>query len=264
MSRQLMNTLTDVAMADATDVSDAIDSDGYYSVYERMAEDLDEYLDGFYKPSKDSILIRYIKELLIDGLLYETVIENSPEYYVLKQHNEDLFKLFGYSFSDIGELPPEYPDFDGEYFDEWESFAEKVNNFYCDNINEQWAEHVFYILFSNKDFLFRFNTEVAKVVKELKKEDYPEYLKKDGVIKRKKFPVWLQKAVKMRDRNRCQLCGKDLSGTYNLSDENFDHMIPLEDGGTNDPCNIQLTCEHCNKSKGARSKDYKNIIIPYW
>ena len=22
--------------------------------------------------------------------------------------------------------------------------------------------------------------------------------------------------------------------------------------GTNDPCNIQLTCEHCNKSKGAK------------
>ena len=45
----------------------------------------------------------------------------------------------------------------------------KVNNFYCDNINDYWAEHVFYILFSNKDFCSRFNTEVAKVVKELKK-----------------------------------------------------------------------------------------------
>lgn len=41
-------------------------------------------------------------------------------------------------------------------------------------------------------------------------------------------------------------------------------MVPLEDGGTNDPCNVQLTCEHCNKSKGARSRDYKNIIIPFW
>lgn len=89
-------------------------------------------------------------------------------------------------------------------------------------------------------------------------------LKSDGVIKRRSFPVWLQKAVKMRGRNRCQLCGKDLSGTFNLSDENFDHIVPLEDGGTNDPCNIQLTCEHCNKSKGARSRDYKNIIIPFW
>ena len=48
-----------------------------------------------------------------------------------------------------------------------------MNNFYCDNINDYWAEHVFYILFSNKDFLFRFNTEVAKVVKELKKNGLP-------------------------------------------------------------------------------------------
>ena len=180
------------------------------------------------------------------------------------EHNEALFNLFGYTFTDVGDLPPEYPEYDEEYFDEWKEFAEKVNDFYCDNINEHWAEHVFYVLFTNKDFLFRFNTEVAKVVKELKKTDYPDMLKSDGVIKRRSFPVWLQKAVKMRDRNRCQLCGKDLSGTLNLSDENFDHMVPLEDGGTNDPCNIQLTCEHCNKSKGARSRDYKNIIIPFW
>ena len=263
-SKQLVETLTDAAVMDASHISSAIELDGYYGVYETMTEHLNEYIDGFYKSNKDSLLHRYIRTCLVDGFLYETVIENTPEEYVLYEHNEALFNLFGYTFTDVGNLPPEYPEYDEEYFEEWEEFAQKVNDFYCDNINDNWAEHVFYILFSNKDFLFRFNTEVAKVVKELKKTDYPDILKKDGVIKRRGFPLWLQKAVKMRDRNRCQLCGKDLSGTFNLSDENFDHIVPLEDGGTNDPCNIQLACEHCNKSKGARSRDYKNIIIPFW
>jgi len=31
--------------------------------------------------------------------------------------------------------------------------------------------------------------------------------------------------------------------------ENFDHIIPLNCGGNNDPSNWQLTCESCNKSK---------------
>lgn len=264
MAKQLFTTLTDSAVRDASYISDAVDCDGFYSVYDTMVENIDEYIDAIFKSNKDSLLHRYIRYNLVSGLLYEEVIDNCPEEYVLNEHNEALFHLFGYSFADVGELPPEYPDFNDEYLDEWEEFAKKVNEFYCENINDKWADHVFYVLFSNKDFLFRFNTEVARVVQEFKITDYPNDMKKDGVIKRKSFPQWLQKAVKMRDRNRCQLCGTDLSGTYNLSTENFDHMIPLEDGGTNDPCNIQLTCEHCNKSKGARSRDYKNIMIPFW
>lgn len=168
-SKQLVETLTDAAVMDASHISSAIELDGYYGVYETMTEHLNEYIDGFYRSNKDSLLHRYIRICLADGFLYETVIENTPEEYVLYEHKEALFNLFGYTFTDVGNLPPEYPEYDEEYFDEWEEFAPKVNNFYCDNINDYWAEHVFYILFSNKDFLFRFNTEVAKVVKELKK-----------------------------------------------------------------------------------------------
>ena len=264
MNRQLVQTLTDAATVDAAHISGAVGLEGCYGVYDSVTEYLDEFVDGFYKPRKNSLLHMYIQGELVNGLIYEAVIENAPEEYVLKEHTEELFQLFGYSFSDVGKLPPGFPDYEEENFYAWESFAEEVNNFYCDNINDKWVDHVFYILFSNKDFLFRFNTEIARIVQELKKTDYPDILKKDGVIRRNKFPVWVQKAIKMRDRNRCQLCGKDLSGTFNLSNENFDHIIPLEDGGTNDPCNIQLTCEHCNKSKGARSRNYKNIMIPFW
>lgn len=46
--------------------------------------------------------------------------------------------------------------------------------------------------------------------------------------------------------------------------ENHDHIIPLQCVGSNDPTNIQLTCEHCNKSKGARDCRFNNITSPFW
>ena len=45
---------------------------------------------------------------------------------------------------------------------------------------------------------------------------------------------------------------------------NYDHIIPLRDGGCNDPTNYQLMCEHCNKSENAKSHAYKNLIWPTW
>ena len=33
----------------------------------------------------------------------------------------------------------------------------------------------------------------------------------------------------------------------------IDHKIPVDDGGTKDPDNLQLTCENCNQKKGALS-----------
>ena len=71
--------------------------DGYYGVYETMTEYLNEYIDGFYKSSKDSLLHRYIRTHLVDGFLYEAVIENTPEEYVLCEHNEALFNPVSYT-----------------------------------------------------------------------------------------------------------------------------------------------------------------------
>ena len=257
MKSLLFDTLTDKAREDAFLVSNYLE-DEHLGIYSFFNESIDNYLLICYKPCKWSLLHTYLDALLVNGLLYEDEIENDPRSYWENRHNEELFRLFGYSLSNIGAIPN-----DDGFADEI-AFADKVNEFYCDKINARWVEHVFYTLYDNKDFLFRFNSEVAKIVTELKKASYPQCLKKDGVVYRQRFPEWLKKAVRMRDRNRCQICGKDLSGTYNISHENYDHIIPLESGGTNDPTNIQLTCESCNKQKGARSKKYKNIMIPFW
>nr|WP_256521907.1 HNH endonuclease [Halobacillus sp. A5] len=97
-------------------------------------------------------------------------------------------------------------------------------------------------------------------------DEYPDIFKKDGVISRCSYiPQWLKQGVFHRDKGRCQICGTDLTKVLNLDNkENYDHIIPLENGGTNDPTNFQLTCESCNKSKGARSNKYNNISSRFW
>jgi hypothetical protein len=46
--------------------------------------------------------------------------------------------------------------------------------------------------------------------------------------------------------------GCDLSGLITIgSDKNFDHVVPLAQGGLNDVTNFQLLCDSCNSKKGA-------------
>ena len=50
-----------------------------------------------------------------------------------------------------------------------------------------------------------------------------------------------------RDEGKCVKCGR-------RKKLEFDHIIPLADGGSNTDRNIQLLCEQCNRQKG------KNVI----
>jgi len=51
-----------------------------------------------------------------------------------------------------------------------------------------------------------------------------------------------KKIVFTRDGGSCQCCGK----SDNLE---YDHITPFSCGGKNDPSNIQLLCQRCNRSK---------------
>ncbi len=129
---------------------------------------------------------------------------------------------------------------------------------------EHMADEVFYVLFSNRGFLLEFNNLVAKTIR----EDVvipSKHLTKKGTIKRMNISVWVKDSVFHRDKGRCVFCNTDLTRLVNtLTNSNFDHIVPLDLFGANDPCNIQLSCEHCNKSKtnnaGSTSKKY----IPWW
>ena len=120
----------------------------------------------------------------------------------------------------------------------------------CENVVDKIAEEMFYILFMNRDFLLYFNHYMSRT--------------HEVNFSRIHMPEWVKRAVFYRDRGRCVLCGKDLSGQLAISGEreiHYDHMVSLEQGGMNDVTNIQLLCSSCNLSKGtfsATSNIYQN------
>lgn len=125
------------------------------------------------------------------------------------------------------------------------------------------AEEAFYILFANRNFLLNFNNLVKDNIKEIKVPK--KHLTMKGTIKRTTMPKWVKHAVYHRDKGRCVFCNTDLTQVVNiLTTSNYDHIVPLDLYGPNDPCNIQLSCEKCNKSKTNKDGSTSNKYIQWW
>lgn len=149
--------------------------------------------------------------------------------------------------------------------DELEHYADDMQSLFNEKALPIISNAVFSVLFQDKDFCYKFNLKIAEQIKQLKKTEYPDILKEDGYMKRSTLPTWLKDGVYYRDKGRCQSCGTDLTKMFVIDNAiNYDHIIPLHQGGSNDPTNYQLMCEHCNKSKNDRSHEYRNIIWPVW
>lgn len=117
---------------------------------------------------------------------------------------------------------------------------------------EQTVKEVFHVLFQNRELMLLFNDMVSKGIEFQVEcgvpEEVEELFKDNGTLIRKTIPKWVQRAVFFRDRGRCVLCDKDLSGTLNYENvENYDHIVPLARYGLNDVSNIQLLCKECNQ-----------------
>ena len=159
-------------------------------------------------------------------------------------------------------------DVDDEDF-VWKWFTQNENKFI--DFFELISEEVVHILFNDKHFLVLFNRLVRNVLID---EDgtYAEDVKwpensrnEDGTLKRCPIPKWVKHAVYHRDKGHCVFCNRDLTGQVTILNKmNFDHIVALKNYGTNDPCNLQLTCEQCNKSKGAKEKVPKYKYQSWW
>ncbi|MFH1735263.1 MAG: HNH endonuclease signature motif containing protein, partial [bacterium] len=131
---------------------------------------------------------------------------------------------------------------------------------YCKELHETISEKIlssitdetFTLLFGNRRFLLEFNLIISQIIKQLKKDEYPGLLHKDGVIHRCSYwPKWVGSGVFFRDRGRCAICQKDLTGLLVSGVEKaLDHIVPLKLGGTNEIINLQLLCPVCNGKKG--------------
>lgn len=122
-----------------------------------------------------------------------------------------------------------------------------------DRLLDPTVKEVFHIVFQNRGLLLSFNHYAAGVVARANLDriaDMPmNRFEADGTLQRHRPPQWAQRAVFFRDRGRCVLCDKDLSGLTNLSNvENYDHIVPLARFGLNDVSNLQLLCAECNRA----------------
>lgn len=120
------------------------------------------------------------------------------------------------------------------------------------------AKEVFFLLFLNRELLHTFNDMLASQVQDGANDEVPDeykrYFKKPGILKRARIPRWAQRAIFFRDRGRCVFCRSDLTGLVSRdSQEHYDHIVPLAQGGFNDVSNLQLLCLKCNLRKAGDS-----------
>jgi hypothetical protein len=128
-----------------------------------------------------------------------------------------------------------------------------------DRLLSHTVREVFHVLFQNRSLLLSYNDYVASVIRHAAHDgiEYPlsNLFTGKGTLKRVRPPMWARRAVFFRDRGRCVLCERDLSGLLNIDNvENYDHIVALTQYGLNDISNLQLLCVECNqrlKSGGA-------------
>jgi hypothetical protein len=131
---------------------------------------------------------------------------------------------------------------------------------------EKMSDEVFHLLFANRAFLLHFNQSLADYLKSGEVSIPAEHLDEKGVIRRQPyFPTWVKKAIYYRDQGRCVLCQRDLTGLLSTDQRiHYDHIVPLNLWGTNDPCNLQLLCEDCNLRKPGTSAKTATRYHPWW
>lgn len=61
------------------------------------------------------------------------------------------------------------------------------------------------------------------------------------------IPRAVQERVRSRQGKACTYCGCR-KGPFD-----FDHILPVSKGGSNDPSNLTLACASCNRSKGGKT-----------
>ena len=74
--------------------------------------------------------------------------------------------------------------------------------------------------------------------------------------KRKQISKSLRFEIFKRDSFKCQYCGR-MPPEVILE---VDHIIPVSDGGDNDPINLVTSCQDCNRGKSAKRLDDNSAL----
>ncbi len=209
----------------------------------------EEFLSRITKPDKDTLLHCYIRAANWHDAGYDLrkFPDSSIPYY------SQLLRA--------AEIKP--PKWLSEY--DSERHGDRIHELVDKAVNVV-SEATFQILFSDLEFLRKFQDIVAEHIKQVDFNNNHELFDKPGMLRREHYiPKWLQNAIFHRDKGRCQHCFSDLTRVINLDLElHFDHLLPLARWGTNDPTNFQLLCKQCNLKKGASTKRTQPFVSSYW
>jgi hypothetical protein len=246
-----------------------VNFDKYFSInieFSEIVANLLTNITAISSPQKYTLLHSFIEWYVYAYLLFErTMILDDAE----NVYDEDDLDSFFDRLNSITEILVEYDaqvpeykedfrdivkngqvntDFKQEVYPVIDSLLEKVDGF-----ESQFVEDIFYMLYSNKDFLYEFNLFISKYIHS---DRIPRELFENDKVKRCTYiPQWLQRAVFFRDRGKCQHCGKDMSNLFSIIGDGelqLDHIIPLDKFGTNDATNFQLLCSDCNLEKSGK------------
>jgi len=230
---------------------------------------LNENIDKIIKPSKITLLHAFIGKfydmyIFNEFYYFEDSIFDSGEFdelYILLEQVRMILKDCGINVDDWEEkITDQIAKIDFEYEKEKPDIRplEKEVEELIDEmrtatleLKDNITENIFFLLFSNKKFLFDFNLMISEFIttQNLPQKVFNEF---NHVMRCSSIPKWLQNGILYRDRATCQQCGADLSNSFRIMEIgrlHFDHIIPLEKGGTNDSTNFQLLCAACNLSK---------------
>jgi hypothetical protein len=217
--------------------------------------------------SKVSLLHYYIYHLLASEKrreyrknLYDRMPDEIDDF-------RGIFKDYQIDLRDEKDFQPYYGD-DYDDYDEYEHFYLWFQ-FHEESFTLLWkkiTDEVFHLLFANRGFLLIFNKSLSSFLEYDPNLIPLEHRDNKGKIKRaSNIPVWAKKAVYFRDQGRCVLCFKDLTGLLSTDQViHYDHIVPLNCWGVNDPCNLQLLCKECNLKKGGIHASTSSRYREWW
>lgn len=144
----------------------------YYDVFDLAVE-------KWSKPHKRTLLHDYIEAVYLEGQNY-TLDKHFPGPVIKELKN--ILNAYNVDYSSVVETEHIEIYEDGCGNDEAEEYAGALQTFFIDNVLNRFIDDIFTVLYSDKNFLFEFNKQCADIIATLKKDDYPELLKEDGVF----------------------------------------------------------------------------------
>ena len=216
----------------------------------------------FVGPANQDFLMRAVrphKWTLLHGFLLDMESESIEEELHVVEASEDVQFLSDYLRINGGGIPVWLNQ------DEVDDHLEELIGL-LRSAARVTADAAFQLLFRDVEFLFRFEKEVQAALKESDTTIAAQWLTAEGCVPRPTYiPVWLKKAIFHRDVGHCQNCGRDVTGeVYHYNEHHLDHLLPLSQGGTNDPTNFRLLCKECNLRKSGRIVEPSNQQLRFW